>query len=241
MAAYDLEEQERIAAIKDWWDKWGNWILAAVIAFVLGVAGTQGWKYYQSKQAAEAEVMFDSVKKVAQEAAASREWKKVADAATAIADKYPSTFYATEAQLMAAKAAFEANDLGAARKHLEWVADKGRDTHKNIAKIRLAGVMLDDKKFDDALKTLESIKDAGFQSQVADLKGDIYAAQGRRDESRAAYELAVDKAEQRSPQKAISQAKLDAMGGAKPKAVSDKKDDKKDDKSDAKSADGAKK
>jgi predicted negative regulator of RcsB-dependent stress response len=226
MSAYDLEEQERIAALKDWWDKWGIWIIMALVAFVVGVAGTQGWKYYQKQQAAEAETVFVSLQKVAQEAAATKEWKKLSDAAQALADKFPNTFYATDAQLMAAKAAFDAGDLTVARKHLEWVADKGRPSHQNIAKMRLASVMMDEKKYDDGLKLLGTIKEEGFVSQVAHLRGDIYAAQGRRDEARAAYEIAVNKAETRSPLKSVSQAKLDAFGGATEKPA-EKSDDKK--------------
>ena len=91
MSAYDLEEQERIAALKDWWDKWGTWVYAALIAFFLGLAGTQGWKYFQGKQTADAETLFLSVQKVAQEWAVNKEWKKLSDAATALADKYPRT------------------------------------------------------------------------------------------------------------------------------------------------------
>lgn len=229
MSAYDLEEQERIAAIKDWWDKWGTWVYAALIAFFLGIAGTQGWKYFQKRQAVEAEALFLSVQKVAQESAATKEWKKLSDAATALAEKFPATFYATDVQLMAAKAAFDAGDLAQAKKHLEWVIENGRESHKNVAKTRLAGLLLDEKKFDDALKLLGTIKDEGFAAAVSDIKGDIFAAQGRRDEARAAFELAVEKAEQRSPQKAISQAKLDAFGGAVEKPAEKKAGDKKAD------------
>ncbi len=233
MSAYDLEEQERIAAIKDWWDKWGTWVYAALIAFFLGIAGTQGWKYFQSRQTVEAETLFLSVQKVAQEITVTKEWKKLSDAATALAEKYPATFYATDVQLMAAKAAFDGGDLAQAKKHLDWVVANGRDSHKNIAKIRLAALLVDEKKFDDALKMLGTIKDDGFVSAVSDLKGDIYAVQGRRDEARAAFELAVEKAEQRSPLKSISQAKLDAFGGAAEKAADKKTDDKTADNKDA--------
>ena len=70
----------------------------------------------------------------------------------------------------------------------------------------------------------------------------VFAVQGRRDEARAAYELAVDKAEQRSPLKAISQAKLDAFGGASEKAVTKLADATDGKKTDGKSdASGAKK
>lgn len=226
MTAYDLEEQERIDALKDWWDKWGNWVYAGVGAFVIGAAGIQGWRYYEARQNADAEVLFRSVEKTAQEVAASKDSKKLSEAATAMADAYPRTFQATDAKLLAAKAAFDAGDLASAKNHLQWVVDNGRDTYKPIARIRLAAVQLDDKKFDEALKSLEQVKDEGYVSMVADLRGDVLAAQGKKDEARAAYQIAVEKATDRSPLKAISQAKLDAFGGSPPKPVEAKADAK---------------
>jgi predicted negative regulator of RcsB-dependent stress response len=166
------------------------------------------------------------VQSLAKEVAVSKEWKKLSDAATALADKYPATFYATEVQLMAAKAAFDAKQYAEASKHLQWVIDKGRKSHVNVARIRLASIQLDEKKYDDALKTLDAVKEEGFVSLAADLRGDVYAAQGKRDEARAAYELATNKADERSPLKGISQAKLDAFGGATPKADAKAGDDK---------------
>ena len=229
MAAYDLEEQERIDALKDWWDKWGNWVYAGIGAFVLGVVGIQGWRYYEVKQNADAEVLFKSVEKTAQEVAASKDSKKLSEAATAMADAYPRTFQATDAKLLAAKAAFDAGDLASARNHLLWVIDKGRDTFRPLARVRLAAVLLDDRKYDEALKALEQVSEEGYASMVADLRGDILAAQGKKDEARAAYQIAVEKATDRSPLKSISQAKLDAFGGSPPKPVAvpaDSKDNK---------------
>ena len=227
MAAYDLEEQERIDALKDWWGQWGIWVYAGVAAFVVGMASVHGWRYYQDQQNIEAEGLFKSIEKTASEVAASKESKKLSEAATAIADKFPGTFQATDAQLMAAKASFEANDLAAAKVHLQWVVDKGRDTFRPVARVRLASVLLDEKKYDDALKLLDQVKEEGFTAMAADLRGDVFAAQGKRDEARAAYETAVEKANDRSPLKAISQAKLDAFGGAtKPPAPRVGKDGK---------------
>ena len=227
MAAYDLEEQERIDALKDWWAKWGIWIYAAIGAFLVGVLAVQGWRYYEKSQGEQAEVLFKSVQKTAQEGAAAKDHKKLSDAASAIADKFPNAFYASEAQLMAAKASFDANDFAAARKHLQWVVEKGAAVHTNVAKVRLASVLLEEKKFDEALKVLDQVKDDGFASMAADLRGDVFASQGRRDEARAAYQIAVEKAGDRSPMKALSQAKLDGVGGSTAKPP-EKKDDAKD-------------
>ncbi len=214
MSAYDLEEQERISALKDWWDKWGTFVYLAVAAFFIGVIGVYFWRDYQGRQAAQAETLFKSVKKTAEEVNANKEYKKLSDAANALSEKFPRTFQATDAQMMAAKSAFEGKDYAAAKAHLQWVVDNGRDTHRNIARVQLASVMLEDKKYDDALKVLDSVKEDAFAGIAADVRGDIFAVQGKRDEARAAYQVAVEKAGERSPLKAISQAKLDAFGGA---------------------------
>jgi predicted negative regulator of RcsB-dependent stress response len=226
MSTYDLEEQERIAELKDWWAKWGLWVQCAVGAVIVGMLAVQGWRYYQKNQAEEAEVLFKSVQKTAGEVAVSKEAKKLSDAATTLAEKYPRSFYATEAQLLAAKSAFDNKDLGAAKVHLQWVVDKGRDSHRNLARVRLAAVLLEDKKFDEALKVLDDVKEDAFLATAADLKGDIFAVQGRNDEARAAYQLAVDKSDARSPLKGVSEAKLDAVGGPIEKPKSDVKDAK---------------
>lgn len=224
MAAYDMEEQERIDALKDWWAKWGIWIYAAIGAFLVGVLAVQGWRYYQKSQGEQAEVLFKSVQKTAQEGAAAKETKKLSEAASAMAEKFPNTFYASEAQLTAAKASFDANDFAAAKKHLQWVADKGPAVHSNVARIRLASVLLEEKQYDQALKMLDQVKEEAFTSMAADLRGDILVSQGRRDEARAAYQIAVEKAGDRSPMKALSQAKLDGVGGSNTKPAEVKVD-----------------
>ena len=234
MAAYDLEEQERIDALTDWWAKWGIWVYSALGAFLVGVLAVQGWRYYERSQGEQAEVLFKSVQKTAQEGAAAKEFKKLSAAADAIGDKFPRTFYASESHLMAAKASFDGGDFPTARKHLQWVVDSGSAVHRNVARIRLASVLLEERKFDDALKMLDQVKDESFASIAADLRGDIFASQERREEARASYQIAVEKASDRSPMKALSQAKLDAVGGSNAKPVDKDTKDKKDSKEAAK-------
>ncbi len=214
MSTYDLEEQERLAELKDWWDKWNVWIYAAIAAVLLGVAGVYGWREFQKSQNDQAEVALKSVKQIAKDNAAATDSKKLSDAASTLADKFPTTFQAIEAQLLAAKAAFAVNDFAAAKTHLQWVVDKGRETHRNIARLRLATVLLEMKNYEDALKTLDAVRDDAYISAAADLKGDVLAVQGRRDEARAAYQVAIEKSDPRNALKAVSQAKLDALGGA---------------------------
>jgi predicted negative regulator of RcsB-dependent stress response len=94
------------------------------------------------------------------------------------------------------------------------VLDRGADEHRGVARLRLAAVLLDEKKYEEALKVLDGNKDEAFAAPAADLRGDIMLAQGRLDEARAAYKLAVDKAGPANPVRSVAGTKLNALGGA---------------------------
>jgi predicted negative regulator of RcsB-dependent stress response len=117
--------------------------------------------------------------------------------------------------LAAAKAAFEANDLKTAKAQLQWVADNGRDAeYKALARIRLAGILLDEKSYDEGLKVLSGDFPPEFAGAVADRKGDILAAQNKLAEARAAYQSALEKTDPKNPARQLIQLKLDALGGS---------------------------
>jgi predicted negative regulator of RcsB-dependent stress response len=206
--SYDFEEQERIAAIQHWWEDNSRFVYGAVAAFILAVAGYKGWVYWSDLQTAEAAAMSAEIGK------AGGDPKKTIERAQAVIDRHPGTFFASEAALVAAKVAFETGDLKVAQAQLEWVLDKGREEHKGVARVRLAAVLMDQKKYDEALKVLDGNKEEAFLGPVADLKGDIFFAQGRIDEARASYKLALEKSDPRSPLRSLTELKLGALGGA---------------------------
>lgn len=207
--SYDFEEQERIAAMQHWWEDNAKFVYAAVAAVVLSVGGWRGWQYWTSVQAADAAAIADGLAKVRGDA------RKTGDIAQTLIDRHPDSFFASEAALAAARASFEAGDLVAAQARLEWVMNHGREEHRGIARLRLAAVLLDQKKHAEALKVLDDNKDEAWVPMAADLKGDILFAQGRTDEARAAYKLALDKSDPRSPLRNVTELKLGALGGAK--------------------------
>ena len=207
--AYDLEEQEQIAKLKAWWGDYGRLVLLVIVAALLTILAFQGWRYYKSRQSAAAVGLYEQMG----EAERGGDHKKVRDIAVQIVDKYGSTPYAIMAALAAAKAAFSSGDLDAARTHLQWVLDRGReDEIKDLARLRLAAVLLDEKKHDEALKLLETKPVQSLAGLYADLKGDILATQGKNAEARGAYQLALDQSERGSTYRATIQLKLDALG-----------------------------
>jgi hypothetical protein len=62
-----------------------------------------------------------------------------------------------------------------------------------LARLRLAGIRLDEKKYDEALALLEAKHAEAFVPLYADLRGDILAAQGKPAEARAATNFALEK------------------------------------------------
>lgn len=210
--AYDLEEQEQLASLKAWWDKYGNlttWVLIAVLA------AYAGWTYWQTRergQSGEASALYAEL----QAAVEAKDNAKVLRAAGDMESKYAGTAYAPMAALTAAKSAFDANDLKSAKAQLQWAADHGADEFKAVAKIRLAGVLLDEKAYPEALKALEGDVPAQFAGAAADRKGDILAAQNKLTEARAAYEAAYNATDKKNPGRQLIQMKLEAVGGSVP-------------------------
>ncbi len=210
--AYDLEEQEQIETLKSWWKQYGNLITWLLIAALGAYAAWSGWNYYQRSQAAQAGQLYDEITR----AVAAKDTARVLRGAADMREKFGRTVYAEMAALTAAKAAFDANDLNGAKAQLQWVVDSGRDEeYRALARIRLAGVLLDEKAYDEGLKVLSADVPAAFSGALADRRGDLLMAQNKVAEARAAYQEALQKSDAKSPGRQLIQLKLDAIGGAK--------------------------
>ena len=209
--AYDLQEQDQLDAFKAFWNKYGNLLLTVVTVVLLAIAGWRGWGWWQQKQGVEASVVYDQLR----EAAEKKDIAKVKQAQGQLFEKYSGTVYGGMGALVAARAHFDAGDLKAARAPLQWAVDNAKSPeHRMLARLRLAGVLLDEKAYDEGLKLL-AIDDAGaFAGAFADRRGDLLLAQGKRDEARTAYKLALDKLERNAALRSLVQMKLDALGGA---------------------------
>jgi len=209
--ALDLEEQEQVEELKAWWRQHGNLITAAVLAVALALAGWQGWRWYQSSQSAEASVLYDTVSKAAQ----ANDAKALRDAAGTLVENYPRTLYASMGALVAARHAFDRNDLKTAKAQLQWVIERSpADDFRQLARLRLAAVLLDEKAYDEALKVLEPKPAEPYEAQYAALRGDILVAKNQAGEAKAAYKLALEKADRKDGafQESV-RMRLEALGG----------------------------
>jgi len=187
MAVYDLQEQEQLDEIKTWWKQYGNLVTNILLAAAIGVAGWQGWNWYQGRQAGQAAVVFGVLQKAAMEG----DNQRLKAAAGELLENYKGSSYAALGALTAAKSAFEAGDLKTAKVQLAWVAENGKDEMRDLGRLRLAIVLLDEKAYDEALKQVDNKPAPAFAARYAEMKGDILLAQDKKAEAKAAYEAAL--------------------------------------------------
>jgi len=212
MAVLDLQEQEQVDAFKAWWKDNGKWLLVALALAVAGFAAMQGWQFYKEKKLTDASTLYAELEKQL----ASNDPKRINDAEQAVINQFGSTAYAPRAALLAAQVNLQNKDVARAKSQLEWVIKNADETGlQNVARLKLASVLLDEKNYADALKLLDVKHAESFMGLYADLKGDVLKAQGKADEARAAYQLAFNKTDAQSKYRNLIQMKLDALGGAK--------------------------
>ncbi len=207
----DLQEQDQVDALKAFWTRYGNLITWVLILVLGGFAAWNGWQLYQRKQAEQAGAMFDELDR----AAAAADLEKVARVLADLKDRHARTVYAQQAGLVAAKVQLDKGKADDARATLAWVADNGR--HEGLAalaRLRLAGVLLDAKKYDEALAQLEPSRLGAFAALGADRRGDVLLAQGRSEDARAAYQAAWKEMPESLDYRRLVEAKLTALGVA---------------------------
>jgi len=183
----DLEEQEQLDQLKHFWNTYGTlitWVL--VLAAGAFVAWT-GWQYWQREQAGRASALYDEMERGAQAGDTARVERALAD----MKSKFAGTAYAQQAGLLAARVLHDKGNADASRAALAWVAEQATDPgYQAVARLRLAGALMETKSYDEALKQLSTGIPKEFEALAADHKGDVYMAQAKREEAKAEYRKA---------------------------------------------------
>lgn len=206
----DLEEQEQLDELKHFWKQYGNFVTWALLAVLAVFGGWNGYQQWERSQASQAASMFDEVERVVATGDVGMAERAFSD----IKERFGRTAYAQQSGLLVAKLAYEKEKPEVARSALSWVAEKSSDEgYAAIAKLRLAGILMDEKSFDAALKLLDVGAPLEFQALFSDRKGDIYAAQGKAIEARALYQKAYAELDDRSDYRRLIEIKLNSVGG----------------------------
>lgn len=205
----DLEEQAQLDQIKLFWKQYGNLITWLLIVVLGCFAAWNGYQYWQRSQALRAAGMYDEVERAARSGDAVKLDRALAD----MQDRYGSTLYAQQAALLAARAFLEKGNADSARAALNWVADKaGDEGYRAVARLRLAGLLMDAGKLDEAWQRLDGGFTNEFIALAADRRGDIQMARGKKAEARAEYLTALKALDERVEYRRMVEVKLNALG-----------------------------
>ena len=196
--AYSIEEEQEINQLKDWWKENGKTI---IVAFILGVGGMFGWRYWQAHQAeqiAQASAQYDALIYSAQQ----DEQAKKANIEQFV-QANSKTAYAVFALLDEAKKATEKQDFAAAEANLNQALTQSQDeVLTSIVALRLSAVQFQLGQLDNALTTLNQVKGESFNARKAILTGDIQVSKGDKVAAKNNFEQAQQSGSQLEQQMA---------------------------------------
>ncbi len=188
MSVY-MTEEEQLEVIKKWWKRYGNIVTVLLSVILLCIAGYRYMHWHQNKLTQQASVIYENM----MVALSNQNTKSVRAYANELIKDYGNSVYADAAHLTLAKVYVSKNKLDQAKDELTFVADKGKmATLKQIAKIRIARILVAGKSYTNALSELSTIEDETYLPVINELKGDIYGATGQYQQAIAAYRLALD-------------------------------------------------
>jgi predicted negative regulator of RcsB-dependent stress response len=207
----DLQEQEQLDQLKHFWNQYGNLITWVLIAVLGAYAAWNGWQWWQRDQAVKAGALYDEVEKAVQ----GGEVDRAATLFATLRERYGRTSFGEQGGLLLAKAQYEKGQADNAVVTLRWVVEQAsEDEYRTIARLRLASILLDRKQYDEALKALEGATAKEFEALVADRRGDVLIAQGKKAEAKAAYQKAWSLMGSEVGYRRVVDAKLTALGAA---------------------------
>ena len=183
-----LTEQEQVDLLKTWLKQYGPVILTGI---VLAVLIATGWRYWQDRQArilSHASTVYDEMLAMR----AKNDPKATLLQAKKIFKHYPSTVYGQMAAFMLARDAINEKKYADAEKHFNWVLDHSNSSSiRQIARLRLARLLIAEKKPNESIKLLQTVDDKYFYSLNQEIKGDAYVAMHDLKKAKTAYQLAL--------------------------------------------------
>ena len=189
MSTYQTEE-EQVEAMKNWWKENGKSVIGGIVLGLAVVGGGKGWLEYQRVQAENASAYFEGFS----QAAFSGDLETAEGRGKTLLDEYKGAAYADFASLELSQLQYNAENKDKARAHLQWVLDNSeQEAISQLAKIRLARLMLDMEAYDEASSLTSNPAEDAYQGEFLSIQGDAKLAQGDREGARTAFSRALEK------------------------------------------------
>ena len=183
-----LSEKEQWEQIRTWVRENGLWVVAGV---ALAAAGLQGWRWWQA-HLDERGVMASAAYRRMIEALEKGDRTQAFVRLGELERDFPSSPYADQGKLLAARVYVESKELDQAAHELETVMKTSKDHELAlVARMRLARVEIAEGKPDAALATLNAVEPGAFAARYHEVRGDAWYAKGDKTAALKEYRSAA--------------------------------------------------
>lgn len=201
-------EEEQVEALKNWLRKNGSALILGLALGLAAIGGYRFWADYQGNQSQKASLIYSNL----QNYLISGDSARVFEAGRELVKHFSGSPYAALAALGMARMSVENHSLDAAEVHLRWVIkNANQDGLKHIARLRLARVLMAEKKYDEALALLNNNTQASYASLYNEVRGDILLAKKQPEQARSAYQQALDTLAEGDRRRTLIEMKMDDL------------------------------
>lgn len=206
-----IDEYEQGERVRKWLRENGGSVFGGIAIGLAAIAGFQFLQVREDTQRIEASRQFESFL-TAQEAG---EAEQAAGLAASLAANFADTPYPALAALRRSAVLVDEGKAEEALKALDAAVPGTRDEAlAELLTLRAARTELLLGRHDAALARLATVDMAGYTALRDELRGDVLAAQGKRDEARAAYQDALTATDVAAPTRILLELKLADAGGS---------------------------
>ena len=206
----NLVEDDEQEKARKWWKENRTPIISGVVLGLSIIIGFNWWNDYKKSRGEAASMLYQEMVNV--DASGNRVAITASNLGQQIIDEYADTAYSGKAALIAARIAYDNKDFEEAKSKLNWVIDKSKQFETvHAARLRLATILMVEKKYEEALALLSVEHMDGFESHYYEMRGDIYLSLQQADKARDAYRAAIDGLSAGSMYEPVLKMKLDAI------------------------------
>lgn len=203
-----LTEQEQIQQLKNWVKTYGFTILLGIAIALLINTGWRFWQKRENKILTHASEVYDRMITYR----AQNNTKAAETQADKLLSRYAKTPYGEMASMLLARDAIVQGDFTKAIEHLNWVIDHSQNpSMRVIARVRIARILINQNKPDEALNLLKTVDDMNFIGLIDEVKGDAYLAKNDKPSAFKSYQVALQELPNAEVNRPILEMKLNNL------------------------------
>ncbi|UOF93492.1 MAG: tetratricopeptide repeat protein [Bordetella sp.] len=187
-------------------------VIACLIFFFISISSGI-WIYLKNHQICHLNDAMRCFEALEQEIISSNDEKnfRIKTAIEFLRDNYGDTIYSAIGVLISAQAFHISKNFDNAYEELVWLSKQERHgVFQYIARLRLANLLLDEKRWNDALCQLEN-PPIEFSSIFFDRAGDIFIAQGNKEDARNSWNNALSKLNEKDELYSVIKLKIHSL------------------------------